>query len=89
MSTPRREYSASECNRAGRCNHVLPGSDKLGEAGELANVIMFMLTPPRGMTIRDVLNDADQFRSLGHLSPCYGIRFDCRNWLVRSENATD
>ena len=38
------EFS-SGVNRAGRCNHVLPRSDKLGEAGELANVVMFMLTP--------------------------------------------
>ena len=30
-------------------------SGSLLEAGEVANVVMFMLTRPRGMTIRDVV----------------------------------
>jgi hypothetical protein len=42
-------------------------SGSLLEASEVAEVVMFMLTRPRGMTIRDVVIAAHQFRSLGDI----------------------
>ena len=49
-------------------------SGSLLEASEVANVVTFMLTRPRGMTIRDVGDDADQFRSLGRAAAWPPIR---------------
>jgi ribitol 2-dehydrogenase len=38
-----------------RTEQALREAGSLLEAGEVANVVMFMLTRPRGMTIRDVI----------------------------------